>query len=125
MLISTPTVFHRDLYSRSLLDGYLSRALNVELENGRLTPIDDSAYVLTLDYTIKMLNINERWGYAPDRKIYTSTSPEHKIVSLQCCLPQVCMWDPSDYCGRDGGGEDGIGGDALKAVELLPAGAVE
>ena len=49
-----------DLYTRNLLDGYLSRALNVELENGRLTPIDDSAYVLTLDYTIKMLNIHER-----------------------------------------------------------------
>ena len=49
-----------DLYTRKLLDGHLSRALNVELENERLTPIDDSAYVLTLDYTIKMLNIHER-----------------------------------------------------------------
>ena len=39
---------------------YLSRALNVDLEDGRLTPIDDSAYVLTLDFTIKMLNIHER-----------------------------------------------------------------
>ena len=51
----------RDLYDRKLLDGYLSRALNVELENGHLTPIDDSAYVLTIDYTIKMLNIHERY----------------------------------------------------------------
>lgn len=49
-----------DLYSRKLLDEHLSRALNVELENGHLTPVDDSAYVLTLDYTIKMLNIHER-----------------------------------------------------------------
>ena len=53
-----------DLYTRNLLDGYLSRALNVELENRRLTPIDDSAYVLTLDYTIKMLNIHERSVFA-------------------------------------------------------------
>lgn len=33
----------------------------MELENGRLTVVDDSAYVLTLDYTIKMLNIHERY----------------------------------------------------------------
>jgi len=33
----------------------------VELEKGRLSVIDDSAYVLTLDYTIKMLNIHERY----------------------------------------------------------------
>ena len=33
----------------------------MELENGRLGVIDDSAYVLTLDYTIKMLNIHERY----------------------------------------------------------------
>ena len=32
----------------------------MELENQRLTIIDDSVYVLTLDYTIKMLNIHER-----------------------------------------------------------------
>ena len=32
----------------------------MELENKRLSVIDDSAYVLTLDYTIKMLNIHER-----------------------------------------------------------------
>ncbi len=50
-----------DLYSRELLDSYLSRALNVELENDRLSVVDDSAYVLTLDYTIKMLNIHERY----------------------------------------------------------------
>ena len=50
----------RDLYYREVLDSFLSRALNVELENKRLSIIDDSEYVLTLDYTIKMLNIHER-----------------------------------------------------------------
>ena len=48
------------MYSRDILDSFLSRALNVELENKRLSIVDDSAYVLTLDYTIKMLNIHER-----------------------------------------------------------------
>ena len=43
-----------------MLDDLLSRALNVQLENKCLKAIDDSAYVLTLDYTIKMLNIHER-----------------------------------------------------------------
>ena len=52
--------FLSELYSRELLDEYLSRALSVELKGGQLTPIDDSAYVLTMDYTIKMLNIHER-----------------------------------------------------------------
>ena len=52
--------FNSDLYSRELLDEYLSRALGVELEDGRLTLIDNSEYVLTIDYTIKMLNIHER-----------------------------------------------------------------
>ena len=32
----------------------------MELEDNRLTMIDKSEYVLTLDYTIKMLNIHER-----------------------------------------------------------------
>lgn len=32
----------------------------MELNKGRLTAIDDKPYVLTLDYTIKMLNIHER-----------------------------------------------------------------
>ena len=53
-------VIGSDLYSREWLDGYLSQALNLKLENGRLSVIDDSEYVLTLDYTIKMLNIHER-----------------------------------------------------------------
>jgi len=56
----SPFFCSSELYSRELLDMYLSRALSVELENGRLTAIDDSAYVLTMDYTIKMLNIHER-----------------------------------------------------------------
>ena len=45
------------------MDRSLSQALNIQLnpENNRLTAIDDSAYVLTLDYTIKMLNIHERY----------------------------------------------------------------
>ncbi len=51
----------RDLFSRDFLDGLLSRTLNIQLENNRLVAIDDSAYVLTLDYTIKMLNIHERY----------------------------------------------------------------
>ena len=33
----------------------------MELKNGRLTAVDDSAYVLTLDYAMKMLNIHERF----------------------------------------------------------------
>ena len=52
---------NRDLYSRDKLDEYLSRALNVPLTNGRLTPIDEQNYVLTLDFTLKMLNIHERY----------------------------------------------------------------
>ena len=51
----------RDLYSREKLDEYLSRALNVPLTNGRLAPIDEQNYVLTLDFTLKMLNIHERY----------------------------------------------------------------
>ncbi len=50
----------RRQYSRDILDGHLSRALNVQLTNNRIVAIDDSKYVLTLDYTYKMLNINER-----------------------------------------------------------------
>ena len=52
---------NRDLYSRQKLDEYLSRALNVPLAKRRLTPIDEQNYVLTLDFTLKMLNIHERY----------------------------------------------------------------
>ena len=46
-----------------MLDGFLSRALNVEPDekSKRISLIDDSSYVLTMDYTIKMLNIHERY----------------------------------------------------------------
>ena len=45
-----------------MLDKYLSRALGVPLsKDGRLSPIDERQYVLTLDYTLKMLNIHERY----------------------------------------------------------------
>ena len=40
---------------------YLSRSLNIPLNNGCLLPIQESQYVLTLDYTLKMLNIHERY----------------------------------------------------------------
>ena len=53
-------MYRSKLHSRKLLDSYLSRAFNVPLDNGRLSAVDDSAYVLTLDYAIKMLNIHER-----------------------------------------------------------------
>ncbi len=33
----------------------------MQLEEGRLKAIDEEQYVLTLDYTIKMLNIHERY----------------------------------------------------------------
>ena len=49
----------RELYSRSLLDAYISRALGVPLKDGRLSPIDEKHYVLTLDYSLKMINIHE------------------------------------------------------------------
>ena len=51
-----------DLYSRDWLDLYLSRALGVPLdpEKKRLALIDDSNYILTLDFALKMLNIHER-----------------------------------------------------------------
>ena len=42
------------------MDSYLSRALNIKLDNKRLSVIDECSYVLTLDYTIKMLNMHER-----------------------------------------------------------------
>ena len=52
---------YRKMHSRELLDKYLSRALNVQLKDNRLKSIDDAGYVLTLDYTLKMLNIHERY----------------------------------------------------------------
>ncbi len=61
--------------SKNLLHSYLSRALSIKLEdcdidrkgsgdqqsNQVIRLIGESQYVLTLDYTIKMLNIHERY----------------------------------------------------------------
>ena len=46
---------------RKVLDDYLSRALDVKLIKDRISIINESNYVLTLDYAIKMLNIHERY----------------------------------------------------------------
>ena len=54
-------VLNRELYSSTVLHKYLSRSLNIPLKNDRLMPIQESQYVLTLDYTLKMLNIHERY----------------------------------------------------------------
>ena len=55
-------LLYSDVQSREYLDKCLSRALNVPLsEKGHLEAIDNSDYVLTLDYAIKMLNIHERY----------------------------------------------------------------
>lgn len=45
---------HRQLLDREKLDSYLSSALGVPLQDGRLQDIDDAKYVLTLDYTVKV-----------------------------------------------------------------------
>jgi len=44
----------------TLLHSYLSHALGIPLKDGRLVPVDQSQYLLTLDNTIKMLQIHER-----------------------------------------------------------------
>jgi hypothetical protein len=53
-----------DLESRTTLDCYLSQALNIPLVEkegvSALGVIDDNRFVLTLDFTIKLLNIHER-----------------------------------------------------------------
>ena len=55
-------LFCSENQDRKVLDQYLARALGLPLEKGKcLSAIDDSNYVLTLDYTIKMLNIHERY----------------------------------------------------------------
>ena len=51
-----------EIHSRQVLDKYISKALDVPLDSaGRLKPIDDCGYVLTLDYAVKMLSIHERY----------------------------------------------------------------
>ena len=47
----------RELHEREVLDQYLARALG--LQSTKLTPIDEENFVLTPDYTIKLLNIHE------------------------------------------------------------------
>ena len=78
--------FLSELYSRELLDEYLSRALSVELEHGRLTPIDSSAYVLTLDYAIKMLNIHER-SVTQSAVVYTLCSNKLHMLPPSLSFP--------------------------------------
>ena len=57
-------IYHfSELQNREILDQMLARALGLPSETGkRLAVIDDCNYVLTLDYTIKMLNIHERYS---------------------------------------------------------------
>jgi uncharacterized protein YegL len=48
------------LAKRETLDSLISQAMNIPLLNGRLAAIDDHSFVLTLDFAIKLVNINER-----------------------------------------------------------------
>eukprot|EP00731_Ephydatia_muelleri_P026853 Em0018g953a len=57
--VKVPTMM--EMHTRDILDKYLSKALGVELKDRRLKQIDEANYVLTLDYTLKMLNIHERY----------------------------------------------------------------
>ena len=83
-------LLYRDLYSREMLDDYLSRALSIELENKRLALIDKSEYVLTLDYTIKMLNIHERFSLS----LSLFTLP---LFSFLSCWVGITPSVPTDY----------------------------
>lgn len=56
----TYTPFRIRTSESTLLHSYLSHALGVPLKDGRLVPVDQSQYLLTLDNTIKMLQIHER-----------------------------------------------------------------
>ena len=51
-----------DLGNRDTLDPYLARALGIRIpgESKRLSLIDNEKYVLTSDFVMKMININER-----------------------------------------------------------------
>lgn len=61
-IITWFTLYFSKLQERGVLDQYLARALGLPSdENNRLSVIDQAKYVLTLDYTIKMLNIHERY----------------------------------------------------------------
>ena len=50
-----------ELQQRSLLDRYLARALNLPLDEGQLSVIDDAKYILTLENVLKMLIIHEHY----------------------------------------------------------------
>jgi len=54
--ISSPYFVYacRQLLKRTTFDSYLSSALGVKLKDGKLQDIDESHYVLTLDYTVKV-----------------------------------------------------------------------
>jgi len=51
----------RQLMKRETFDSYLSSALGVKLKDGRLQDINDSHYVLTLDYTVKVCHVYSLW----------------------------------------------------------------
>lgn len=48
------------LFQRKTLDLAISRAMGLKLSDGRISLFDENDYVLTLDFTLKMLNIHER-----------------------------------------------------------------
>ena len=55
---SIPT--NHDLQQRTTLDRYLAQALSLTLKNGRIACIDNNNFILTLDFTMKLLSIHER-----------------------------------------------------------------
>ena len=58
--VSNPTCAAHCMH-RECLDSYISQALDVPLHDQHcLSPVDNSAYILTLDVAVKMLNIH--WG---------------------------------------------------------------
>ena len=60
-MFSLMILLFSELCQRELLDKILAHAIGLPLnENGRLTVIDESSYVLTSDFVVKMLNIHER-----------------------------------------------------------------
>ena len=54
-----------ELRARTVLDAYLARGLGIELQNGTLEAIDREGFVLTLDFAMKMLCVNERIVRSP------------------------------------------------------------
>lgn len=50
-----------ELQQRSRLDQYLARGLDLPLDEGQLSVIDDANYVLTLETVLKMLIIHEHY----------------------------------------------------------------